>query len=666
MKTNIQGLVKSLDLKQTQGMMPLFEAISNAMDAIAETERGLNMGNIDIYLVRKPDLASQSDELPLLDGLTIIDDGVGFTDENLKSFEEAYTQAKVKVGGKGVGRFTYLKVFNQVQVKSNFEESSGNIISRAFNFSIDSEVGDVTNNRAPANVKTGTTVTLTELNSSYLPAWPRDPQSIAQRIVAHFLIRFAGRSAPQIQLHDAGIEPISLTKLFEETVLSNIQEVDFFVGSNQFYLQVLRQKGSKDAHEISYCALAREVFQVSLKKLLPELPQTFLNTDGSYYTLKVLVTGEYLDSHANTERTGIFFNTEDLADDDSLVSRKDLDLAISETLRTHLKDDLVITNQEKMDGIKDFVENVAPEYRALLSDQYTKLIEQDVPAGVTGEKLDEALLKVRRKIEDQIRSEGAVIKTLVDSEPFEHYEAKMNEHISRINDMGKSQLANYVVHRRSILDLLDLSLKKSRSDEKYRLEEVLHNMIFPMGQTSKEVFFSKQNLWVIDERLCYHTILTSDKKLNSTKGLEKTHGKEPDIFSFFYDTAIGVQEPEDGSGAVVVIEFKRPGRNDYSSDPAQQVIEHFSAIKDGKITDVDGRRVNSSNIRYYGYFIADLTPTLIKHMDFNYLKSIDGEGYFRTLSGGNGYIEIISYDKLLRDAQRRNRVLFEKLGLHKH
>lgn len=37
MKTNIQGLVKSLDLKQAQGMMPLFESISNAMDAIAET-----------------------------------------------------------------------------------------------------------------------------------------------------------------------------------------------------------------------------------------------------------------------------------------------------------------------------------------------------------------------------------------------------------------------------------------------------------------------------------------------------------------------------------------------------------------------------------------------------------------------------------------------------
>lgn len=64
--------------------------------------------------------------------------------------------------------------------------------------------------------------------------------------------------------------------------------------------------------------------------------------------------------------------------------------------------------------------------------------------------------------------------------------------------------------------------------------------------------------------------------------------------------------------------------------------------------------------------IADLTPSLKREMRMNYHESIDGEGYFKTLTGGNGYVEIISYDKLLKDAARRNRVLFEKLGLHKN
>jgi hypothetical protein len=668
MKTNISGLVKSLDLKQTQGMMPLFEAISNAMDAIAESGKGLNAGKIDVHLIRHTDLGSKSDELPLINSVTVTDDGVGFTDDNLKSFEEAYTQAKVLLGGKGVGRFTYLKVFNRIQVKSNFQNSAGILASRKFNFSIENEVGDVVNAPAIDGEKTGTIVSLAELDRTYVAAWPRDAHAVAQRVVTHFLIRYAGRSAPEVWLHDSGIEPINLRELFDDTVLPNIQAVDFSVGTHHFHLQVLRQKGSRDAHEISYCARAREVFQSALKKMLPELPQTFLETDSTHYTLKVLVTGEYLDSHANTLRTGILFNPDsvDLATDESLITQKELDTEIARTLRALLVDDLRVTNKEKMDGIEHFIASDAPEYRVLLNDQYREMIEREVPAGATGDKLDEALLKIRRKIEDQIRSEGNVIKVLVDSESFEHYEAKMNEHITRINDMGKSQLASYVAHRRAILDLLDLSLKKSRTDNKYRFEEVLHNMICPMRQTSKDLFFEQQNLWVIDERLCYHTILTSDKKVNSIKGLENTHGKEPDLLAFFYDNPIGVQEPEDGSGAVVIIEFKRPGRDNYSSDPAQQILEHFVAIEDGKVKDVDGIMVSSSNIRYYGYFIADLTPTLRKQMRFNYQQSVDGEGYFKTLPGGNGYVEIISYQKLLRDAQRRNRVLFEKLGLHKH
>lgn len=370
-------------------------------------------------------------------------------------------------------------------------------------------------------------VSLAELDSSYVAAWPRDAHAVAQRVVSHFLIRFAGRSAPEVLLHDSGIAPINLLTLFDETVLPNIQAVDFSVGEHHFHLQVLRQKGSRDAHEISYCARAREVFQVTLKKLLPELPQTFLETDNTHYTLKVLVTGEYLDSHASTIRTEILFNpdSEDLVTDESLITRKELDTEITKTLRTLLVEDLRITNQEKMDGIEHFIATDAPEYRVLLSNQYREMIEREVPAGVTGDKLDEALLRIKRKIEDQIRAEGSEIKALVDSDSFDHYKAKMNEHITRINDMGKSQLASYVAHRRSILDLLDISLKKSRVDEKYRLEEVLHNMLFPMRQTSKDVFFEQQNLWVIDERLCYHTILTSDKKVNSIAGLENTHGK---------------------------------------------------------------------------------------------------------------------------------------------
>jgi prophage antirepressor-like protein len=83
---------------------------------------------------------------------------------------------------------------------------------------------------------------------------------------------------------------------------------------------------------------------------------------------------------------------------------------------------------------------------------------------------------------------------------------------SQVNELGKAELAKYVTHRRTILDLVLQSLKRVRADDKYPFEKILHKMIFPMGETSRDIFFEQQNLWIIDERLCYHTILTSDKK----------------------------------------------------------------------------------------------------------------------------------------------------------
>lgn len=120
------------------------------------------------------------------------------------------------------------------------------------------------------------------------------------------------------------------------------------------------------------------------------------------------------------------------------------------------------------------------------------------------------------------------------------------------------------------------------------------------------------------------------------------------------------------SGGIIIIEFKRPGRDDYDKDPADQIIQRFREISDGNVNDIEGRQINPANLRYTGYLIADLKPSLHKQVYGRYHRTADNEGYFFNLAAGNGCIEIISYDKLVKDAGRRNRILFDKLGLHKH
>jgi hypothetical protein len=646
-QANIKGLVERLELSQAKAMMPLYEAISNAVDAIEEHQDGFSNHAIRIRLVTSNDLAQQGgDGTLMVDGFDVIDDGVGFNDKNLASFKEAHTLSKVKLGGRGVGRFTFLKVFSSVRIRSVFKREDQALL-REFDFNIEDELkgADVTSEIAESS---GTQTSLRGMDEKFRAGWPTQPETIAERVIAHFLIRFAARSCPPMTLESPGHAPIDLHALFQSTVLAHIEEQFFDVSGHTFALQAYRHGDGRSRHELNLCASGREVTTTKLRDLLPELPEKFLDDEQSPYTLIVLVTGEYLDDHANQERTRIAFQSDDEPElEQILVSRRALNQGITGVLRPLLTGDLKSTNEEKRLQIEKF-------------------IEHKIQPGLSDDKLDEALLHVKREVEDGVRKDLRQAATYFESESFEQYAERFQTLAEQANELGKAELAKYITHRRTILDLLTLSLKKRRTDNKYPLERVLHKMLFPMGATSKDIFFEQQNLWVIDERLCYHTLLTSDKKLKSIEGLEDTSGKEPDICAFFYDSPIGVREEEDSTGAIVVIEFKRPGRDDYQADPAQQIIKRFVEIQESKLDDVDGRPINARGIRFFGYLIADLTPSLKREMRMNYHESIDGEGYFKTLTGGNGYIEIISYDKLLKDAARRNRVMFEKLGLHKN
>lgn len=666
MQANIKGLVDRLELSQGKAMMPLYEAISNAVDAIEEHQDGFSNHSIRIRLATSNDLPHQAgDGTLVVDGFDVIDDGVGFNDKNLASFQEAHTLSKVKVGGRGVGRFTFLKVFSSVHIRSVFKRD-GKALLREFDFSIQDELkgADTTSEVKEA---CGTHASLRGMDDKFRAGWPTQPETIAERIIAHFLIRFAARSCPPMTLESPGHAPIDLHALFQSTVLAHIQELFFEVSGHTFALQAYRHRDGRSRHELNLCANGREVTTSKLRDLLPELPEKLIDEDQAPYTLIVLVTGEYLDDHANQERTRIAFQSDEEPElEQTLVSRRALNQGVAGALRPLLLDDLKSTNEEKRAQIEKFVEQ-APEYRALTHPRYKEMIEQKIQPGLSDDKLDEALLHVKRAVEDDVRKEVKHVAALFETETFEQYQEKFKEIAEKANEIGKAQLAAYVAHRRTILDLVNNSLKKKRTDDKYPLERVLHKMIFPMGMTSKDIFFEQQNLWVIDERLCYHTLLTSDKKLKSVAGLEDTSGKEPDIFTLFYDTPIGVAELDNlPGGGVIIIEFKRPGRDDYKKDPADQVIQRFREISEGGVTDVDGRQINPANLRYAGYLIADLTPSLHRQVFGRYHRTADSEGYFSPLAMGNGYIEILSYDKLIKDAARRNRILFDKLGLHKN
>ncbi|RYE51062.1 MAG: hypothetical protein EOP48_18765 [Sphingobacteriales bacterium] len=87
----------------------LFESITNSIHA--------NATEITVLLKSNDSLLTENGiELTTfrLDEITVVDNGDGITDTNYKSFSTYRTEHKKDLGCKGVGRFVFLKVYNNV------------------------------------------------------------------------------------------------------------------------------------------------------------------------------------------------------------------------------------------------------------------------------------------------------------------------------------------------------------------------------------------------------------------------------------------------------------------------------------------------------------------------------------------------------------------------
>jgi hypothetical protein len=64
--------------------------------------------------------------------------------------------------------------------------------------------------------------------------------------------------------------------------------------------------------------------------------------------------------------------------------------------------------------------------------------------------------------------------------------------------------------------------------------------------------------------------------------------------------------------------------------------------------------------------VCDLTSKVKQwlHDDKDFKPMPDGLGYFNWRGNINLYIEVLSWTKVLKDADMRNRAFFHKLGIH--
>ncbi|BBC23168.1 ATP-binding protein [Pseudanabaena sp. ABRG5-3] len=651
LKTSLTGKINNLPQFKGEALLPIFEAVVNSIQSIEE--RG-NLGNGKITVVINRDgqnsLPFDTEKQKII-GFEIIDNGVGFDDTNFDSFLTSDTTHKLEKGCKGIGRFFWLKAFDHIEISSIYS-SNGINRKRGFRFTKQNGISNI--KETTTKSKQETTVKLIGFQEEYRkqPSAYKTTEKIAQRILEHCLSYFIANKAPVIVVKDED-ESISLNSLFEE-ISKNITPEEIEMSGEKFHISHIKLYSTHNKmHNLVFCGRSREVKSFNISNLLGTSSQ--FDENDSKFIYSAYISSSYLDKYVSQSRIDFEIPDKlDLLTGDFPLSIDEVKLEAIKRSKIFLADYLSSLLVRKKEIASNYVEKKNPTLRSVL--HYCPEVYEEIDPTSSDEKVDEILYKYKGKAEFEIRSiSKKLLKT--QSESVDEIRQEYKDINEKLESFQKDQLTAYILFRRMIIDLLEKKLEINKNDGKYYNENIVHDIIFPRKTSTDQINFEEHNMWLIDERLTFHSFATSDNRLCDTT--ESNSEDRPDILVF--------AEVDDDKIArcVSIIELKKPQKSRFEEDPTRQLYRYVRQINTSRVKTTSGRvlSVNDST-RFYCYAICDLTPPVIEYAENNNFAKLKGEfGYYTYNRLLNAHTEIIDFDKIIVDVKQRHKVFFEKLGI---
>lgn len=677
-KINIGWVVKGI--KNNSPYFPILEWIVNSIHAI--NENNTNEWIIQVSVKRKwyktQELLEKeenpNDWIPDIDSIEIRDNGIWFNWKNIDSFETYLSDYKSKIWWKWYWRFLYLKFFKEVKIESIYSKWWKKY-QISFDFSIDSK--DMIKNKKEIEVDSSlpvwTILFLNSLKPHYLVklnSKSKTLETFSRKLLEHLLIYFISweKKCPKIIVNDStkSLELNSLIWKWKE--IEKVYDADFKVKNITSFPkeekidETFRIKIFKieywELSDLNLCANSRVVTEDSLSKFIPDFAKKIRDEwdDEKSYTIKVYVTWEYLDKHVDTERDRFDFNIDDT---EIIYQLKNTDLEVKQksvsVIKEHFSDYLWELNTRKKATVKEYIKQRAPWYSVL----YKSFSFDDIEIWISDENLDKKFHELKYKKEKETKEK---VTNFSKSNNFDNKD-EVRDLVNWLDEVVKTDLAHYVATRKFTLDILEKALEYDKVNLKYISEDSIHSIIFPTKKDSEEISYFDHNLWIIDEKLTYTDYLISDKPLNWGTS------ERPDILVF--DKTIAIRGDNNKSNPITIFEFKKPWRDDFinlssKEDPIEQIVRYVNSIRDWKYKTPQWREINvEANTPFYGFVICTLSKNvkdwLYKQKEFKMLP--DGEWYFKHHSNNNLYIEVLSWDKILKDSKMRNSIFFEKLKI---
>ena len=519
--------------------------------------------------------------------------------------------------------------------------------------------------------ETGSTVTLLTLKTRR--AFDKKLSTIARNLVERLLPYFITQDyvCPEIVLSEQdGSSAIRLNDFVSNELSAVIREIGVKQNTftrravdtaEEFLVRVFKLYSPRNQRSrISLVAHKREVSGSAIHKYIPEFEDEFYEKDGNgdadrerNYIIKAYVFGPYLDRHVSLERGGFEFQME--GDLILGIGQAEIERDAAAVAKEAVGIDIAFRQERKKERVQSYVDDEAPWHKDILS----KIDLSGMSYNPTNEEIEARLQKEKFAQETAIKRD--VTKLLTETN-FENVKESVLEIVSKISGTSKNDLIHYIALRRKILDIFGKSLEVDASGT-YSSEGVVHDIIFPRKRDTEATSFFDHNLWIVDERLNFTSYVSSDIPLDG-KNTER-----PDLL--VYNKRVLFRGDNEASNPITIFEFKKPQRDDFvdpssKEDPVQQIVRYLNNIRDGKYRTPEGRKILvADNTPFYGYVVCDLTPKveawLEREKDFKPMP--DRLGWFQWMGNINLYIEVVSWDKVLKDAKMRNQVFFQKLGI---
>jgi len=584
---NIESIVSNLN--NIIWEQAIFEAVTNALQA--------NANNIEIKFINNAlDLEKTN---KYVEKIIITDDGVGFHEENTKSFQEygsQYKRKKLKISAKGIGRFLYLKIFEQINIKS---------LDKEISFSIEKDIDVITLEDKKYN---DTSLVLSKPRFEFVVNYDKLADTIKEHFIAYF--RLLQDRDISIVIYENNKKKVEI----KNSEIPTFEKLEFILNGHVFLLEYVFNSNDIRANNGYYCAGGRVVIKNSDLDTKRKL-KAFENINILY-----LLSSTYFDNNVNNSRDNFTIMPLQKQQQNMFqnTSWKDIQDRLKEEIKLIAKNHNIDINEIANKNLK----------QSLIDAPFLSYYLKDNQDAYSSERLIE---EARKKLEEDkklVREEG---------ETLDNYQELFSV-------ITQAELVEYMFDRQNDIK----RLKSLTTDE--ALESELHNLFMKRNTQDTEQNYRTNKLWLFDDRFMTYNKVFSEKQIKQIFPTLSDNLDRPDILSIVSNT-YNKEEITD----IVIIELKRASDKITPSRAEEQLIDYAGYINDA----YEDKKIR---IWTYAFLKFDKkTERSLRNKGYNrVLTTSEYPIYYHPFNEVNTIVNFIDYKALADDAENRHN-LFMKI-----